>query len=83
MLSLKEKHATVIGRQKSLEEQLHKTEKELYNAHDVINEQKSIMQSKDLAHNEEQRRLLEANADLKRKLTKLVQDYKKLQEENE
>lgn len=72
-----------MGRQKSLQEQLHKTEKELYNAHDVINEQKSIMQSKEIDHSEEQRRLLEANAELKRKLTELVQDYKKLQEENE
>ncbi|KAM7353730.1 yuri gagarin isoform 2-T4 [Cochliomyia hominivorax] len=81
VLSLKEKLACAMGRQKSLEEQLQKTEKELYNAHDVINEQKSIMQSKEISQNEAQRRCIETNTDLKRQLAELMQDYKKLQEE--
>ncbi|XP_065357295.1 polyamine-modulated factor 1-binding protein 1 isoform X2 [Calliphora vicina] len=83
VLSLKENHACAMGRQKSLEEQLLKTEKELYNAHDVIKQQKSIMQRNEFAQNEAQQRLQETNNELKRKFSDLVQDYKKLQEEHD
>ncbi|KAI8114983.1 hypothetical protein CVS40_12713 [Lucilia cuprina] len=83
VLSLKENHACAMGQQKSLQEQLLKTEKELYQAHDVIKEQKAIMQRNDFAQNEAQRRLQETNAELKRNLAELVQDYKKLQNEHD
>ncbi|XP_046809630.1 paramyosin isoform X1 [Lucilia cuprina] len=83
VLSLKENHACAMGQQKSLQEQLLKTEKELYQAHDVIKEQKAIMQRNDFAQNEAQRRLQETNAELKRNLAELVQDYKKLQDEHD
>lgn len=72
-----------MGRQKSIQEQLLRTEKELYTAHDVIKQQKAFMQRNELHQNEAQRRLEEANAELKKKLADLVLDYKKLHEEHE
>ncbi|XP_073821585.1 yuri gagarin [Musca autumnalis] len=85
VLALKEKEAVVMGRQKSLQEQLLKTEKELYNAHNVMHEQQNIMKSNDLAHAEEIQRLKEEHYDTKRKLKNLTEDYKRLHEayENE
>lgn len=80
VMALKEKEAVVMGRQKSMHEQLAKTEKELYSAHDVMREQQTVIKSNDLAHAEELQRLKEENYDVKRKLKTLVEDYKRLQE---
>lgn len=69
-----------MGRQKSLQEQLAKTEKELYTAHNVMRDQTNIMKTNDLKHAEELQRLKEEHYDTKRKLKNLTEDYKRLQE---
>lgn len=82
-MALKEKEAVVVGRQKSLQEQLMKAEKELVTAHEVIKEQQCIMQRTENAQADALRRLKDENCDVKRKLTSLFDDHKRLQEERE
>lgn len=72
-----------MGNQKSLQDQLLKTEKELYTAHNVIKEQQAIMQRNECNHKEMLQHLNADNCDLKRKLNQLIEDYKRLQEEHE
>ncbi|XP_075153610.1 yuri gagarin isoform X2 [Haematobia irritans] len=80
VLSLKEKEAVVVGRQKSMQEQLIKTEKELYNAHEVIKDQQMIFKSNDLKHAEELQRIREEKYDIQRDLKNLTEDFRRLEE---
>ncbi|XP_061396018.1 CAP-Gly domain-containing linker protein 1 [Musca vetustissima] len=85
VMALKEKEAVCVGRQKSLQEQLLKIEKELFSAHEVMRDQQHVMKTNDLAHAEEVHRLKEEHYDTQRKLKNLTEDYKRLQQayENE
>uniref|UniRef100_A0A1I8PA03 Uncharacterized protein n=1 Tax=Stomoxys calcitrans TaxID=35570 RepID=A0A1I8PA03_STOCA len=80
VLSLKEKEAIVVGRQKSLQEQMIKTEKELYNAHEVIQKQQAILRSNDVRHSGELRQLREEKLDAQRNIRILEEDYQRLRE---
>lgn len=83
VLSLKEKLADAVGRQKSLQDHLIKTEKELYNAREVIREQKKIMQRNECIHIEEKRQWQAANLHLKEKSADLARQHNILQKEHE
>lgn len=82
-MALKEKEAVLMGRQKAMEEQLIKAEKEMYTAHDVVKEQQSILQRSENNHREVVKRLQEANNEMRQKMCSLMQQYKNLEGEFE
>ncbi|XP_037894568.1 restin homolog isoform X1 [Glossina fuscipes] len=83
VMALKEKEAVLMGRQKAMEEQLIKAEKEMYTAHDVVKEQQSILQRSENNHREVVKRLQEANNEMRQKMCSLMQQYKNLEGEFE
>uniref|UniRef100_A0A1A9WMD1 Uncharacterized protein n=1 Tax=Glossina brevipalpis TaxID=37001 RepID=A0A1A9WMD1_9MUSC len=83
VMALKEKEAILMGKQKAMQEQLFKAEKELYTAHDVVKEQQSILQRSESGHREVVKRLQETNNEMRQKMCSLMDQYKRLEEEFE
>ncbi|XP_053959403.1 interaptin isoform X2 [Anastrepha ludens] len=81
VLALKEKEAALLSKQRCLTEQLMKTEKELYTAHNVMKEQQQIMQRSESTQKDFTKRLQEANNELKRQFKVLCDDYAELEDE--
>ncbi|XP_054744386.1 interaptin [Anastrepha obliqua] len=81
VLALKEKEAALLSKQRCLTEQLMKTEKELYTAHNVMKEQQQIMQRSESTQKDFTKRLQEANNELKRQFKVLCDDYGELEDE--